>query len=118
MRAVRKTMPGRRVSGRASRFLSALAEDLPHTTSMLRLRRAVASVDAAADQEAHDLALHESRKAAKRLRYAAEAARPILGKDAKRRAPRQRGHRSVLRQLAFQAQREATVPSPLGCCTD
>ena len=82
-----------------------------------RLRRAVAAVDAAADQEAHDLALHESRKAAKRLRYAAEAARPVLGKDAKRVAAAAKAAqtvlgehhdsvvtRSVLRQLGVQAQ--------------
>ncbi|MFJ3630950.1 CHAD domain-containing protein [Streptomyces sp. NPDC090112] len=33
-----------------------------------------------------DLALHEARKAAKRLRYAAESAEPVLGKPAKRLA--------------------------------
>ncbi|WP_367125443.1 CHAD domain-containing protein [Streptomyces phytohabitans] len=35
-----------------------------------------------------DTALHEARKAAKRARYAAEAARPALGKDAKRQQKR------------------------------
>jgi len=42
-----------------------------------RLRKAVAAVEATADQPTRDVALHESRKAAKRLRYAAEAARPV-----------------------------------------
>ncbi|MFD6984127.1 CHAD domain-containing protein, partial [Streptomyces sp. NPDC059956] len=36
--------------------------------------------------EARDLALHEARKAAKRTRYAAEAATPALGKTARRLA--------------------------------
>lgn len=36
--------------------------------------------------EARDLALHEARKAAKRTRYAAEAATPALGKPARRLA--------------------------------
>jgi CHAD domain-containing protein len=39
-----------------------------------------------ADQDTIDAALHEVRKKAKRLRYAAEAARPVLGKRAKRLA--------------------------------
>ena len=34
--------------------------------------------------EQRDIALHEMRKAAKRLRYATEAAKPVLGKPAKR----------------------------------
>lgn len=36
----------------------------------------------------HDLALHELRKAAKHVRYAAETARPVLGKPARRLARR------------------------------
>ncbi len=32
----------------------------------------------------HNVALHDARKAAKRLRYAAEAAAPVLGKPARR----------------------------------
>jgi CHAD domain-containing protein len=49
-----------------------------------RLRR---QVDALEHEDAHaarDTAMHECRKAAKRLRYAAEAAQPVLGSDAKR----------------------------------
>lgn len=38
--------------------------------------------------EERDVALHRARKAAKRARYAAEAARPALGKKAKRHAKR------------------------------
>ena len=50
-----------------------------------RLRDEVTRISAAPDQQARDVALHESRKAAKRLRYAAEAARPVLArKKAKR----------------------------------
>ena len=44
-----------------------------------KLRRAVAGVDAAATADARDAALHEARKKAKRLRYAAESASPVLG---------------------------------------
>ena len=48
-----------------------------------RLRRLVHAVDEAADR---DVALHEVRKAAKRLRYAAEALEPVWGRDAARLA--------------------------------
>ncbi|MCX4848053.1 CYTH and CHAD domain-containing protein [Streptomyces sp. NBC_00893] len=43
-----------------------------------------------------DLAVHEARKAAKRVRYAAEAARPALGKPAKRFAKRMKAVQSLL----------------------
>ncbi|WP_137989325.1 CYTH and CHAD domain-containing protein [Streptomyces vilmorinianum] len=43
-----------------------------------------------------DLAMHEARKAAKRARYAAEAARPTLGKPAKRFAKRMKAVQSLL----------------------
>jgi len=44
----------------------------------------------------HDTALHETRKAAKRARYAAEAARPALGKKARRFARRMKAVQSAL----------------------
>ncbi|MER6102041.1 CYTH and CHAD domain-containing protein [Streptomyces sp. NPDC001832] len=43
-----------------------------------------------------DLALHDARKAAKRARYAAEAARPVLGKPAKRFAKRMKALQTLL----------------------
>ncbi|MFE5633870.1 CHAD domain-containing protein [Streptomyces sp. NPDC056470] len=43
-----------------------------------------------------DLAMHEARKAAKRTRYAADAARPTLGKPAKRFAKRIKAVQSLL----------------------
>ncbi|GAA4920032.1 CYTH and CHAD domain-containing protein [Streptomyces coeruleoprunus] len=43
-----------------------------------------------------DVALHEARKAAKRARYAAEAARPALGKPAKRFAKRVKAVQKIL----------------------
>ncbi|MFH9264086.1 CHAD domain-containing protein [Streptomyces sp. NPDC017546] len=43
-----------------------------------------------------DTAMHEARKAAKRARYAGEAARPALGKPAKRFAKRVKAVQSVL----------------------
>ncbi|MGW0787343.1 CYTH and CHAD domain-containing protein [Streptomyces sp. NPDC002911] len=46
--------------------------------------------------EDRDVAMHEARKAAKRVRYAAEAARPALGKPAKRFAKRMKSVQSVL----------------------
>jgi CHAD domain-containing protein len=48
-----------------------------------RLRRAVRAIDDAEDPTARDIALHEARKKAKRLRYAAEMATPALGKQAR-----------------------------------
>ena len=50
-----------------------------------RLQRALAAVPAAEDRDA---AIHEARKAAKRARYAAEAAVPALGRAASRQAAR------------------------------
>ena len=55
-----------------------------------RVRRAVADVETAEGDEERDAALHEVRKKAKRLRYAAELATPVLGKRAKRLGRRAR----------------------------
>lgn len=60
-RAARKVLPG------------LLARDVK------RLRRAVREIGAAEDAGGRDLAFHEARKKAKRLRYAAESAVPVLG---------------------------------------
>lgn len=46
--------------------------------------------------EERDLALHDARKAAKRARYAADAAGPALGKPAKRLSKRMKAVQSVL----------------------
>ena len=43
-----------------------------------------------------DVALHETRKAAKRARYAAEAAQPVSGKRARRYVKRMKAVQSVL----------------------
>ena len=51
-----------------------------------RLRRAVDGIEGSEEPAEHDAALHEARKKAKRLRYAAESARPALGKRAKKLA--------------------------------
>jgi len=51
-----------------------------------RLRRAVTAIAHADSGHERDLALHEARKKAKRLRYAAESTVPVLGKRAKRLA--------------------------------
>jgi CHAD domain-containing protein len=47
-----------------------------------RLAKAVRAVDIANEEGPQDAALHEVRKCAKRLRYAAEAASPVFGKQA------------------------------------
>lgn len=91
------------------------------------IRRLVNAVSAAeeaedaadSDEAAFDAALHEVRKSAKRLRYGAEAAAPVLGKRATKlaRAAEQIQEtlgilqdsvvsRGVLRELAVQAQAE------------
>ncbi|MFD3606889.1 CHAD domain-containing protein [Streptomyces atroolivaceus] len=49
-----------------------------------------------AQGEERDVAMHEARKAAKRVRYAAEAAKPALGKPAKKFAERMKSVQSVL----------------------
>lgn len=51
-----------------------------------RLRRRVRTARAATDPVAHDEAVHAVRRAAKRLRYAAEGLEPVWGKDAARLA--------------------------------
>jgi len=55
----------------------------PTAQAARRLRRALAAVPGAADR---DTAIHQARKAAKRSRYAAEAAVPALGGTARRQA--------------------------------
>jgi CHAD domain-containing protein len=82
--------------------LDALARDLPMTEEgdraardvfprlvrrdARRLRRAVRAARIVEPGEAHDAALHDARKKAKRLRYAAELAVPALGKRARKLA--------------------------------
>ena len=53
-----------------------------------RLTRAAKAARRTDVRAAHDEALHEVRKKAKRLRYAAESATPVLGKHGKRLAKR------------------------------
>ncbi|GGT55802.1 CYTH and CHAD domain-containing protein [Streptomyces purpureus] len=61
-----------------------------------RLARRVDHALALPEGHDRDLALHEARKAAKRARYAGEAARPALGKPAKRFAKRVKAVQSLL----------------------
>ncbi len=65
-----------------------------------RTRRRMRRAEHAAAGQTRDTALHETRKAAKRARYAAETARPALGKKggkkAKRFAKRMKGVQSTL----------------------
>jgi CHAD domain-containing protein len=61
------------------------AETLPGTLARTgrRMRKAVDAAVAAGPDE-RDVATHSARKAGKRLRYATEVARPVVGKPAKR----------------------------------
>ncbi|MGQ4514075.1 CHAD domain-containing protein [Streptomyces sp. DW26H14] len=81
-----------------------------------KLARRVEHALALPPGEERDLALHSARKAAKRVRYAAEAARPGVGKPAKRFAKRVKRvqqllgehqdavvARAALREIAIQA---------------
>jgi CHAD domain-containing protein len=61
-------------------------EELPRLLEkdLARVRRRAEAVTSATDATQRELALHETRKAAKRLRYAAETGVPVFGRRAKR----------------------------------
>ncbi|WGZ81247.1 CYTH and CHAD domain-containing protein [Arthrobacter sp. EM1] len=61
-----------------------------------RLRRNVRIAEATPDGPDHDAALHEARKSAKRLRYAAESGIPVIGKRAARLAGAAHGLQKIL----------------------
>ena len=61
-----------------------------------RLKAAVRAVDSATGRGPQDAALHEIRKSAKRLRYAAEAASPIFGQQATALARAAEGIQEIL----------------------
>jgi CHAD domain-containing protein len=61
-----------------------------------RTRRRMHHAQQAAPGAGRDTALHETRKAAKRARYAAEAAQPALGKKTRRFAKRMKAVQSAL----------------------
>jgi CHAD domain-containing protein len=62
-----------------------------------RLQHAVGiAIDPGQDAEQRDLAVHDARKAGKRLRYATEVVRPVVGKDAKRFAKALKGFQTAL----------------------
>src|SRR5699024_11027564 len=65
-------------TGRAEDALPGLVRE-----RFTKLRRRLRSVDHAAASDERDHQLHESRKDAKKARYAAEALRPAFGKPAK-----------------------------------
>ncbi|GHA93067.1 MULTISPECIES: CYTH and CHAD domain-containing protein [Streptomyces] len=74
------------------------AEVLPRavTRDYARLATRVARALEQPPGEGRDLALHEARKAAKRTRYAAEAARPALGRPARTFAKRVKAVQKIL----------------------
>jgi len=61
-----------------------------------RTRRRMHRAQRRSPGSARDVALHETRKAAKRARYAAETAQPVAGKKARRFAKRMKRVQSVL----------------------
>jgi CHAD domain-containing protein len=61
-----------------------------------RLRRAVKEVRRTEDREHRDVALHNVRKKAKSLRYAAESTTPVLGKQAARLAASAKAIQQIL----------------------
>jgi CHAD domain-containing protein len=61
-----------------------------------RTRRRIHEAQRIAPGAGRDIALHETRKAAKRARYAAEAAQPALGKKTRRFARRMKAVQSAL----------------------
>jgi len=61
-----------------------------------RVRRRAETAQAASDPTQRDVALHETRKAAKRLRYAAESAVPVFGRRAAKLAGRAERVQEVL----------------------
>jgi CHAD domain-containing protein len=64
-----------------------------------RLRRSVKEVRRTESGEQHDAALHDARKKAKRLRYAAESMTPVLGKRADELAASAKAIQRVLGQF-------------------
>jgi CHAD domain-containing protein len=74
------------------------SEILPHEIgrAFRRTRRRMRRASQAPPGPARDAMLHEARKAAKRTRYAAEAARPAIGKKARRFAKRMKAVQSAL----------------------
>ncbi len=104
--------PLRRAATRSAR--RALPKDVAR--AYRRMESGMRDVDSAPAGEPRDVALHETRKAAKRLRYATETAKPALGKPAARLQRRLKMvqkllgehqdtvvSRPVLRELAGQA---------------
>jgi CHAD domain-containing protein len=104
--------PLRRAAARPAR------RELPKSVARAyrRMESCMRDVDSAPAGEPRDVALHETRKAAKRLRYATEAVKPALGKPAARLQRRLKAvqkllgehqdavvSRPVLRELAGQA---------------
>lgn len=79
-------------AGRAAR------EELPGLLErdLRRVRRRARTAAAAEDPKQRDVALHETRKAAKRLRYAAESGTPVLGRRAKKLGKRARRIQEIL----------------------
>ncbi|MFF4171169.1 CHAD domain-containing protein [Streptomyces sp. NPDC001744] len=84
--------PLRRAASRDAAGVLARAVRKDHDRLAARVDRALSL----APGRERDLALHEARKAAKRARYAADAARPTLGKPAKKFSGRVKAVQSLL----------------------
>jgi CHAD domain-containing protein len=97
-------LPGPQAGAPAGDVLPAAVHKAYRQTDK-RMRRA----RHAPPSQARDIALHEARKSARRARYAAEAARPVTGKQARRFAKQMKKVQSVLgdHQDTFLARQEA-----------
>jgi CHAD domain-containing protein len=85
-------------SARASRSASKEAKRVVRHASR-KVRKAAKRVDQAESDQARSEALHEVRKKAKRARYAAESAEPVLGKKGGRLASRMEDLQELLGEV-------------------
>jgi CHAD domain-containing protein len=74
-----------------------------------RVRRTSSRAAALADGEERSVALHDVRKAAKRARYAAESAEPVLGRPAARLATRMEAVQNLLGEVQDSVAARATL---------
>ncbi|MCX6394973.1 MAG: CYTH and CHAD domain-containing protein [Propionibacteriales bacterium] len=97
--ALRTTLDALVVHAPWSELADEPAHDVVPRLLRKELRRFRATAAAAAQAEGSTVALHEVRKAAKRLRYAAESLQPVAGKPARRLAREATQITSVLGEL-------------------
>ena len=78
-------------------------------SDLARLRKRHRAVEAATDPELRNIRMHDVRKAAKRLRYAAETAQPVFGTRAMRLASQAEALQELLGELQDTVVARATL---------